>query len=102
MNLNTKTRSSTLCANARTVLDLISLNFQRQPKKPPPTSSFREGNGWRSESRPLGFALRDFGADLRKKLKGEDTHFTLCTRFLFLSPATDSAAPAPKLTTYSH
>src|SRR5689334_17520622 len=42
MNLNTKTRSSTLCANARTVLDLISLNFQRQPKKPPPTSSFRE------------------------------------------------------------
>src|SRR5260370_36643072 len=42
MNLNTKTRSSTLCANARTVLDLISLNFQRQPKTPPPTSSFRE------------------------------------------------------------
>src|SRR5208283_1136598 len=31
-NLNTKTRSSTLYANARSVLDSISLNFQRQPE----------------------------------------------------------------------
>ena len=32
MNLNTKTRSSTLYAKARSVLDSISLNFQRQPE----------------------------------------------------------------------
>src|SRR6266446_3134431 len=46
-NLNTRTRSSTLYANARTVLDSILLKFQRQPKKPPPTSSFREERGRR-------------------------------------------------------
>src|SRR4029077_12397341 len=58
MNLNTKTRSSTLYANARTVLDLISLNFQRQPKKAPQTSSFREGvvlvaKWWLVRSKPV-------------------------------------------------
>src|SRR5260221_14700409 len=47
MNLNTRTRSSTLYANARTVLDSILLKFQRQPKKLPPTSSFREERGRR-------------------------------------------------------
>src|SRR6266478_6332754 len=47
MNLNTKIRSSTLYANARTVLDSILFKFQKQPKKPPPTSSFREERGRR-------------------------------------------------------
>src|SRR5713101_4535266 len=50
MNLNTKTRSSTLYANARAVLDSILFKFQKQPKKPPPTSSFREERGRRDRS----------------------------------------------------
>jgi len=50
MNLNTRTRSSTLYANARTVLDSILFKFQRQPKKPPPTSSFQRR---KRKERPL-------------------------------------------------